>query len=164
MNGILKSEWIDEVCFKSFQAAKERIDEIVILYNSLKPHASYDWLTPLEAELRTGKLKHHWSRKTVVRKSDRRIGAANTRVKNLEHQDSRPCKMGCAVVTMVLSILSDMKISVRQCKTGIPAIFIRFSLSLNANARFFSIYITLVNREEKYAIFYQYFFHTSLSL
>lgn len=27
MNGILKSEWIDEECFESFQAAKERIDE-----------------------------------------------------------------------------------------------------------------------------------------
>ena len=66
-NGI--REWIDEECFESFQAAKERIDEIVILYNSLRPHASCDWLTPLEAELRTGKLKHHWGRKTVVRKA-----------------------------------------------------------------------------------------------
>ena len=65
----LKSEWIDEECFESFQAAKERIDQIVILYNSLRPHASCDWLTPLEAELRTGKLKHHWGRKTVVRKA-----------------------------------------------------------------------------------------------
>lgn len=27
MNGILKSEWIDEECFESFQATKERIDE-----------------------------------------------------------------------------------------------------------------------------------------
>ena len=33
VNGILKSEWIDEECFESFQAAKERIDQIVILYN-----------------------------------------------------------------------------------------------------------------------------------
>ena len=47
VNGILKSEWIDEECFESFQAAKERIDQIVILYNSLRPHASCDWLTPL---------------------------------------------------------------------------------------------------------------------
>ena len=69
VNGILKSDWIDEDCFESFQAAKERIDQIVILYNSLRPHASCDWLTPLEAELRTGKLKHHWGRKTVVRKA-----------------------------------------------------------------------------------------------
>ena len=69
VTGILKSEWIDEECFESFQAAKERIDAIVILYNSLIPHAGCDWLTPLEAELRTGKLKHHWSRKTVIRKS-----------------------------------------------------------------------------------------------
>ncbi|MCD7794710.1 MAG: integrase core domain-containing protein [Alistipes sp.] len=69
VNGILKSEWIDEECFESFHAAKERIDEIVILYNSFRPHAICDWLTPLEAELRIGKLKHHWSRKTVIRKS-----------------------------------------------------------------------------------------------
>ena len=68
VNGILKSEWIDEECFESFQAAKERIDQIVILYNSLRPHACCDWLTPL-AELRTGKLKHHLGRKTVVRKA-----------------------------------------------------------------------------------------------
>jgi putative transposase len=69
VNGILKSEWIYEECFESFQAPKERIDEIVILYNSLRPHASCDWLTPFEAEHRTGKFKHHWSRKTVIRKS-----------------------------------------------------------------------------------------------
>ncbi len=54
---------------KVFRQQKERIDQIAILYNSLRPHASCDWLTPLEAELRTGKLKHHWGRKTVVRKA-----------------------------------------------------------------------------------------------
>ena len=69
VNGILKSEWIYEECFESFQAPKERIDEIVILYNSLRPHASCDWPMPVEAEHRTGKFKHHWSRKTVIRKS-----------------------------------------------------------------------------------------------
>lgn len=41
VNGILKSEWIDEECFESFQAAKERIDEIVILiiHSDLMPAA-----------------------------------------------------------------------------------------------------------------------------
>ena len=55
--------------FWKFPAAKERIDEIIILYNSLRPPARCDWLTPLEEEHRTGKLKHHWSRKAVVRKA-----------------------------------------------------------------------------------------------
>lgn len=41
VNGILKSEWIDEECFESFQAAKERIDQIVILtiHSDLMPAA-----------------------------------------------------------------------------------------------------------------------------
>ena len=69
VNGILKSEWIYEECFERFQTPKERIDEIVIFCNSLRPHASCDWLTPFKAEHRTGKFKHHWSRKTVIRKS-----------------------------------------------------------------------------------------------
>ena len=35
VNGILKSEWIDEECFESFQAAKERIDQIAVSYTHL---------------------------------------------------------------------------------------------------------------------------------
>ena len=54
VNGILKSEWIYKECFESFQAPKERIDEIVILYNSLRPHASCDWPMPLKRNIEPG--------------------------------------------------------------------------------------------------------------
>lgn len=60
------SEWIDEDRLESFQAAKERINEGNLQFT--QTHASCDWLTPLEAEHRTGKLKYHWSRKAVIQK------------------------------------------------------------------------------------------------
>ena len=69
VNGILKSEWIDDESFENFRQAQGRIDEIIHIYNSLRPHASCDWLTPMEAERRTGKLERHWCRKSVLQKT-----------------------------------------------------------------------------------------------
>jgi putative transposase len=60
INGILKSEWINNERFMTFDYAEQRINEIIIIYNSARPHLSCGMLTPDEAHLCSGKLKKHW--------------------------------------------------------------------------------------------------------
>lgn len=59
VNGILKDELLEKR-FDSFQAAREKIDEAVSIYNHQRPHLSIDLLTPAEAHTRTGTLRRQW--------------------------------------------------------------------------------------------------------
>jgi transposase InsO family protein len=63
VNGILKSEWIDLESFDSFDHAAKRIDRIIHIYNTVRPHASCDMLTPQQAGLMKGTLKKRWKKK-----------------------------------------------------------------------------------------------------
>ena len=38
MNGILKDEWLSLERFNSFEQAEERINEVVKIYNDMRPH------------------------------------------------------------------------------------------------------------------------------
>jgi transposase InsO family protein len=64
VNGILKVEWIYSEHYKNYSHAKERISEIILVYNSARPHLSCDMLTPEEAHLQTGVLKKHWKKRS----------------------------------------------------------------------------------------------------
>lgn len=46
VNGILKTEWINEEHFDSFKSACKFISRIIGLYNSVRPHQSISYLTP----------------------------------------------------------------------------------------------------------------------
>lgn len=46
VNGILKTEWINDANFSDFNQAKKFIKEIVHLYNNVRPHQSISYLTP----------------------------------------------------------------------------------------------------------------------
>ena len=48
VNGILKTEWIDMEKFKDIEQARERISEIIDIYNNERLHASVNWNTPAE--------------------------------------------------------------------------------------------------------------------
>jgi transposase InsO family protein len=48
VNGILKDEWLSLEQFHSFQQAKERIDQIVKIYNEMRPHLSCGMMTPAQ--------------------------------------------------------------------------------------------------------------------
>ena len=48
VNGILKSEWLDHERFDSFEQAKNRIDQIVAIYNNRRPHFSCNLKTPVQ--------------------------------------------------------------------------------------------------------------------
>jgi putative transposase len=62
VNGVLKQEWIHNEQYQNFEQAKERIAEIIEIYNSKRPHSSCDMLTPQEAHEQFGKLKKHWKK------------------------------------------------------------------------------------------------------
>jgi len=69
VNGILKTEWINLEHFDNYQQAKVRIDEIIDLYNNLRPHMSCDMMTPAKAYQMSGELKKHWRKKTAKQTS-----------------------------------------------------------------------------------------------
>ena len=48
VNGILKDEWLNLEQFHSFQQAKERIGQIVKIYNEIRPHLSCGMKTPAQ--------------------------------------------------------------------------------------------------------------------
>jgi len=55
--------------FISFDLAKVAITKSIQAYNQLRPHASYDYLTPVQAHQQEGPLKKRWrkyERKTLT--------------------------------------------------------------------------------------------------
>jgi transposase InsO family protein len=60
VNGILKDEWIHQLVYKTKRQAIQSIDEIIPIYNGLRPHSSCDMLTPEQAYLKEGLLKKRW--------------------------------------------------------------------------------------------------------
>ncbi|MNK08283.1 Integrase core domain protein [compost metagenome] len=60
INGILKTELGLGRIFPDHDSAKQAVDRAVEIYNGLRPHASCDYLTPLQAEQKTGALKKRW--------------------------------------------------------------------------------------------------------
>ena len=60
INGILKTEWINEMRLKSLKDAMVHIKNIIDIYNSERPHSSIEMLTPEQAHLENGPLKRLW--------------------------------------------------------------------------------------------------------
>jgi transposase InsO family protein len=60
VNGILKMEWIYDKRFKNLSQAQGYIRQIIGIYNSERPHASIEMLTPDKAHQRAGELQRKW--------------------------------------------------------------------------------------------------------
>jgi putative transposase len=60
VNGILKTEFKLDIGFKTHEAALEAVSRSIDTYNSLRPHASCNYLTPDEAHKLTGVMKKRW--------------------------------------------------------------------------------------------------------
>jgi putative transposase len=60
INGILKHEYLEHYSIRSFQHAKECLDQAVSLYNSERPHMSIGLLTPNEVHLLNLKTERVW--------------------------------------------------------------------------------------------------------
>jgi transposase InsO family protein len=48
VNGILKDEWLSLEKFNNFEQAKERIDQVIKIYNEVRPHLSCGMKTPAQ--------------------------------------------------------------------------------------------------------------------
>jgi transposase InsO family protein len=62
VNGILKSEFGLGNRFQSYADAVEAVRKAIHTYNTLRPHASCDYLTPEQAHGWEGKLKSKWKK------------------------------------------------------------------------------------------------------
>lgn len=60
INGILKTEWINELKLKSLKDAMLQIKGIINIYNSKRPHSSIEMLTPDQAHIENRPLKRLW--------------------------------------------------------------------------------------------------------
>lgn len=60
INGILKTEWINEIKLKSLRSAMFQIKGIIEIYNKKRPHSSIEMLTPEQAHNGKGPLKRLW--------------------------------------------------------------------------------------------------------
>lgn len=62
VNGILKVEWIYQLNFDGYHDADQHIEEIINVYNKLRPHGSCSSLTPDEAYEQNALLRKTWKK------------------------------------------------------------------------------------------------------
>ena len=60
VNGILKNEFYLDSHFTTIKHVSRTLRETVAVYNTARPHASCDYLTPEQAHYQCGKLKKRW--------------------------------------------------------------------------------------------------------
>lgn len=60
MNGILKTEFNLYSSQSGFDETFKRVNQSILAYNQLRPHASCDYLTPEQAHQKTGVMKKRW--------------------------------------------------------------------------------------------------------
>jgi len=60
VNGIFKTDFKMDRTFESLEQARQEIEQMVYHYNYTRPHASCDYLTPIQAHQRSGLLPRRW--------------------------------------------------------------------------------------------------------
>jgi transposase InsO family protein len=76
VNGIIKNEFSPELIYKSHKEAENNITQIVRSYNSKRPHASLDYLTPDQAHEISGPLNKRWKQYAYVKNGSQKEGLA----------------------------------------------------------------------------------------
>lgn len=66
VNGILKTEFNLAFSGLNYQQTKEKIAQRIYTYNHQRPHASCNYLTPVQAHKVSGVLKKKWVKKTIA--------------------------------------------------------------------------------------------------
>lgn len=62
VNGIIKNEFFPKYIYRDFQAASLAISKIITLYNTKRPHASIDFMTPEVAHELEGTIVKRWKK------------------------------------------------------------------------------------------------------
>jgi len=60
VNGILKTEWLNQMKLASLEQATNELKQIIKTYNQQRPHGSLDMRTPEYAHNQSGDFKKHW--------------------------------------------------------------------------------------------------------
>ena len=60
VNGIFKNEFYLDSHFRNIKQVRQTVKETVAVYNTARPHASCDYLTPEQAHYQYGILKKRW--------------------------------------------------------------------------------------------------------
>jgi putative transposase len=60
VNGILKDEWLNRIKLKTRSEARSQLEQIIRIYNEVRPHSSLDMKTPQTAHGMEGKFKIRW--------------------------------------------------------------------------------------------------------
>lgn len=60
VNGILKTEWINDGNFSNFKQARAFVKKVVYLYNNVRPHQSISYLTPEMVHTTPVDVKRLW--------------------------------------------------------------------------------------------------------
>ncbi len=60
VNGILKDEWLNQMKLTSDREATRQLEQIIRIYNQIRPHSSLDMKTPEYAHHINGDFKKHW--------------------------------------------------------------------------------------------------------
>jgi transposase InsO family protein len=63
MNGILKQEWLHFHEFENIEQVRNVLEPAIEFYNTRRPHASIDFMTPEQAEGQRGVLRNRWKKK-----------------------------------------------------------------------------------------------------
>lgn len=61
VNGILKSEWLNQMKFKTIDDVNTELKRVINIYNNIRPHSSLDMMTPAEASKKTGEINKCWN-------------------------------------------------------------------------------------------------------
>jgi len=60
VNGILKGEWLNGMCFRNIEQARGAIDTVIRTYNQMRPHSSLEMKTPCFVHSNPCVLKRKW--------------------------------------------------------------------------------------------------------
>ena len=63
VNGILKVEYGLDETFADYLTANEAVKTAIHKYNDKRPHASCDYMTPVQAHIHKGDFKKRWQKK-----------------------------------------------------------------------------------------------------
>ena len=74
VNGILKEEFMLDHTFRNHEHAQQAVVRAISTYNTQRPHASCDYMTPEQAHEHSGTLRKRWKKQvfesTKVNESD----------------------------------------------------------------------------------------------
>ena len=82
VNGILKEEFMLDQTFRNHEHAQQAVVRAIFTYNTQRPHASCDYMTPEQAHQYSGTLRKRWKKQvfesTQIKVSDQQEPAGGS--------------------------------------------------------------------------------------